>query len=205
MYLTYKNSVSLGFIPNICYELTKYNLISLLNDYFCNNAIVGKFTWKRLVGTAIKTREQNLWEARVSSNPEVAFFQVLKPEIEPSILYKTSNRSIFRINENTVAKRWVKSIHFINATYDKCSSHYFETRVHLLSECTATERVRAEFSRMMRSTFGNTTADELESLESFGWSLRIMGAALPPFLDRSIEQEFLQACFRYIRHCIEML
>ena len=87
MYLTDKNSVSLGFIPDICQVLTKYNLTSLLNDYFCNNTLVDKLTWKRLVGTAIKTREQNLWEARVSANPEFAFFQVLQPEIEPSIVY----------------------------------------------------------------------------------------------------------------------
>ena len=204
MYLTDKNSVSLGFIPDICQVLTKYNLTSLLNDYFCNNTLVDKLTWKRLVGTAIKTREQNLWEARVSANPEFAFFQVLQPEIEPSIVYKTSNRSSFRLIQNTVAKLWVQSIQFTNATCEKCSAHYLDATVHLLAECTATETVRAEFSRETRSTFGNTIADELDSLESFSWSLRIMGAALPLFLDRSIELEFLQACFKYIVRCIEM-
>ena len=54
-YITDRSSVSLGFVPDICDILIKYNLQSLMNNFVNNSQVLpSKPVWKTLVKTTIK-------------------------------------------------------------------------------------------------------------------------------------------------------
>ena len=75
MYVLNRGSVSIGFIPDICDLVDKYNLHFVLNDFFAyNGRLPSKTTWKNTVNNVIHQKESNAWEQRLSSDSEFWLF-----------------------------------------------------------------------------------------------------------------------------------
>ena len=108
-YLSDKSSVTHGFIPDMCRTVKKYNLQSILNNFFRDNSLPSLCSGKNSFRNAVRVRKQLLWDYRLSKKQDVAFFHLLHPFIHPCILYKISKTSSFRSTMNMVTSRLNKN------------------------------------------------------------------------------------------------
>ena len=204
MYLSDKNSVTLGFIPDICRTVIKYNLQPILNNFFCDNSLPSKYSWKNTVRNAVRVREQLMWDDRLSNNPDCAFFRLLHPYIHPCIIYRVSKSSSFRSTMNTIAKIWSRPVLTCNTVCTECGKTFQEELGHILSECTLIEEAKSHLKLELSSKYGTTFADDLFEQDSLIFTLRILGAPIFPYLDELDNLQLLDCTFRYIYRCLQM-
>ena len=99
--------MSIGFIPDICDLVDKYNLHFVLNDFFAyNDRLPSKPTWKNTLNNVIHQKETNIWEQRLSPDSEVCLFQTIHPCIKPAVVYKVYTGSKSRSIIRTLALLW---------------------------------------------------------------------------------------------------
>ena len=88
LYIANNNNVKLGFIPDICSLLCKYNLQYLINDFVNKSCQVpSKYAWKCIVKKAIYSLETHLWKERLSLHPDFQYFRILHVNIKPALVY----------------------------------------------------------------------------------------------------------------------
>ena len=64
-----------GFIPDILNILDTYGLTQYLTDYIDKHHFPNKWTWKRIVKSAIDVKEENLLRQRMNSDSDFKRFQ----------------------------------------------------------------------------------------------------------------------------------
>ena len=88
-YLDNNQSIKLGFIPDICALLTKYNIEHLLNNAIAlPGQLMSKQTWKNTIHKAVNDCETALWKTRLDEDSDFTLFRTLHSEQRPCILYK---------------------------------------------------------------------------------------------------------------------
>ena len=137
-------TVSLGFIPDICSLLQNYKLQFIMNDYIDKHIIPPKNTWKRIVNSSVANLERHQTEARMSADHDFAFFNILHPISKPAVVYSVCNTSKMRHIGNIIARLWTRPVTLDNFRCEQCSEIYQEQLVHILCECSNTATHRAE-------------------------------------------------------------
>ena len=83
-----------------------------------------------------------------------------------------------------------------------CALSYYEELVHILCECTSTEPLRQNLDCAIKLAYGASFLNELSSQDELAWTLRILGANIPPVLDCDSEKQFLRMCYSFILRCL---
>jgi len=205
MFTIDRSSVTLGYIPDICKIIAKYNLQFMLNDFISGQqTLPTKARWKNIVSCAIKTREAELWDNRVTSDPDFVLYKVLQPNIVPAVVYRVCQESYFRKTMYTVANLWSRSVKLDNHTCDFCDKTYQDNIVHIVCECAMTDILRVELVYNMERQFGRnfTRMFAEECSDAFTKTLRMMGAPLEPVLEESANLKLLKITFTHICKCL---
>ena len=201
MYVLNRGSVSIGFIPDICDLVDKYNLHFVLNDFFAyNGRLPSKTTWKNTVNNVIHQKETNAWEQRLSSDSEFCLFQTIHPCIKPAVVYKVYTGSKSRSIIRTVALLWCRRAKLEITRCIICNTEYQDELIHVISECTCTVRQRDRFKNHILPSYDMSLAQNLNSVDTYTWALTLLGA---PLLT-TLETTFLQVTFNLIIKCINI-
>ena len=106
-YLNNSQSIKLGFIPDICSLLAKYNIEHLLNNaVLLPGQIISKYSWKQTVHKAVNDFESVQWKRRLNQDNDFEMFRKLHYEQKPCILYKAYSPPV-RKHIDIIARLWV--------------------------------------------------------------------------------------------------
>ena len=197
-----KTCVKMGFIPDICNLLAKYNLCYIINDYMACKTLPTKASWKCNVKRIVLEAEVSLWNTRLSNDPGFLLFRILHPAIQPSLIYKVFKNSTSRNIMLTIARLWCRPCTLSNLCCDNCNAVYQEELMHILAECPHTNDLRITFKNDLLNLVSNEFIDELLALRSIDFGLRLLGAPLPPLLDLTDDVRFLMLAYNYIVNSI---
>ena len=75
LFISNRNSLNYGYIPDICNILEKYDLQAMINDYFKDVKLLPtKLAWKQTVNKSIYLKESQLLRERINSDSDFTFF-----------------------------------------------------------------------------------------------------------------------------------
>jgi len=207
LFINDQSLVSLGYIPDICQLLLKYNLQGITNNLLLPEpCIPSKRQWKTLVKNAIDNNESGLWNQRMSTDSDFTFFCILHPCtcIAPSIIYRVCNRSSVRSIMCTIVRLWTRPVSLENELCAHCNTIYQEQLVHAVCECPATSTVRSRFFEHLSNILLPDEKHSLLELDSVALTLRPLGTPLELILDIDNEVPLLKNSFSYIVSCIQV-
>jgi len=85
LFINDQSCATLGFIPDICKMLFKYDLHDIVNNLLSPlHVIPSKYEWKSRVKSSILRCETELWDQRMAASIDFIFFRILHPTIEPT-------------------------------------------------------------------------------------------------------------------------
>lgn len=205
-YLSYaseKNSVTLGFIPDICGIMHHYGLDSFVNSVLINpTSLPTKYAWKQLVKRLVYSLDEQQWYRRISLSDEFDYFKKLCPMVQQSIVYIVCKYSCTRAIMKTVSQAWCEPTQKEVTECKKCLKLYNNRLVHSISECDSTEQLRGAFLQHTLWNFGSDFVSQLISQDNVNFSLRLLGAPILPFIEKTANDEFLHRSFRFVHDCI---
>ena len=147
LFVNDQSCVTLGFIPDICKMLFKYDLHDIVNNLLSPlHVIPSKYEWKSRVKSSILRCETDLWDQRMAASNDFIFFRILHPTIEPSIVYTVCNNSMHRDTRLVIARLWTRSVNLKNQLCSKCDSTFQDELVHVICECPYTAAARIQFT-----------------------------------------------------------
>ena len=92
LYMYLDHGIDSGFVSDIFSILTKYNLSDHLHHYVRTLQFPGKFSWKRIVNSAVSRYENNQWCCRIDRDPDFTRFKRLHLSISPASIYSMGTR-----------------------------------------------------------------------------------------------------------------
>ena len=206
MFLANQRSVSYGFIPDICGILRKYNLATIINSFVRDAyTLPTKFTWKSIVNNAVIISETSQWNNRMAVHNDFLFFRMLHPVIQPCILYNIYRESSCRYIMTILANIWCRVPYIEVGMCPYCAEETCEELIHFLSECILTRQLRENLIIDLRHLFGIAFETEFSALESYAWTLKLLGSPIAPFLESESEKRFLRLGYRYVVNCLNNL
>ena len=204
MFLNDKSLVTLGFIPDICQLLSKYRLHDIINNMLLPSPrLCSKGEWKTTVKRTVRAREYELWDQRLSSDPDFTFDRILQPRISPAVVYTVSNNSSFRNNMCTIARLWCRPVALENFVCEHCNLVFQDELVHVICECLKTQTLRHHFMNSVAQMLQQDELDVLYEYDSLTRTLKLLGAPLEPILDAGIESQFLRLSYTFIVKCLQ--
>ena len=136
-----RNSVTLGYVPDICKLLCTFGLQTFINDVLVSpNNLPTKYQWKKLVKHLVNTRETELWNRRTLSDEDFSYFRMLHPVISPTVIYKVLDKNRDKHIELFVAKLWTRTYTTISQCTHCSQMCLLGEEVHLVYDCSATEQ-----------------------------------------------------------------
>ena len=206
LYLSRKSAVRYGFIPDICSLTRKYNLTDLVNTFISDlHCLPNKRQWKNIVSNAVAIRESALWNQRQAAEADFLFFRILHPIIQPCVVYNVFKNSSSRHYMTTIANLWRRAPLIENNACPFCKIIICEELIHILSDCKLTETLRERFKTDIETIHGSIFLNEISGLDNFSWSLKLLGATIPPLLDDEGQQKYLVTAFKYVTLCLSRL
>jgi hypothetical protein len=79
-----------GFIPDIWRLLRMYDLEDILSNYMLTGTFPSTHTWKQLVKSRIREREEHLWHCRLNLDCDLKRFNTLHTALKPNIWWTFS-------------------------------------------------------------------------------------------------------------------
>ena len=201
LYISNNDSVKLGFIPDICSLLHKYNLQYLVNNFTNNQCeIPSKYAWKCIVKKAVYSKETILWKARLSIDSDFMYFKLLQEDIKPALVYTLSKNYAYIFTANKVAKIWSRSIIIENKTCLFCAENYEDYITHIVGKCLITSDMRESFFNDICSM---TNADLVNCLKQLNEKdlLKLLGSNKPPYVNETYFVSFMIRCYKFIIDC----
>ena len=155
----------LGFIPDICAILLKYNLFHYLRSYLVNGTFPSKYTWKGIVNNAINSTHLQHWKDRVHTDIELSRFRSIHDSIAPSLLWKHSTSKIEIIN-TTSAIQVLTARNFNNSIYvcKLCENASTDLNRHLVTGCYFFTSRKALYFSDIEGRFNSRISDYLKQL-----------------------------------------
>ena len=203
MYTTDASLVRLGFIPDICKLLGKYNLELLLDEFLNNNNLPSKRTWKNIVYNKVEILENELWDKRLSVDSDFMVFRSLHLHIKPAIVYQSFNQSASRNTMRFIANLWSRSASLENSTCRACGQTIQDYVLHIIGECANTVPLRSTLTSTISTSFDQNFAHEYELLDPISLALRLLGAPIEPLLSVTDNKIFLSHSYNYILKCFK--
>jgi len=135
-----------GFVPDILNIIEKYDLSEYLKYFLGGNKFESRQNWKKIVSSHVHTKQEELWKARMTYDSDfnrfVLFHHCLEahplwrlgikhPELKESIIF--SVKLAVTIRDQTD----IPSCH-------KCGKLYQDTAIHIVLQCSLTEKLRDE-------------------------------------------------------------
>lgn len=65
------NHPNLGFTSDIVQILKKYNLLEYLDNFYDTGLFPSPTMWKRIVKTAVQSKETQMWTSRINSDDDL--------------------------------------------------------------------------------------------------------------------------------------
>jgi len=202
--LTIDPVLHLGFIPDVCQYLFKYELHDIVNNLLSpQHNTPSKFEWKSGVKNAILREETYLWDQRMAADSYFAFFRILQPAVEPAVVYKVSNISLYRNSMLVIARLWTRPVTLENQLCLKCNNTYQDELVHVTCECPSKLALRNQLTDSLASILLPDELLRVLELDSVSQTLRFLGAPVETIFDMPSETLFLRNTFAFIVNCIQ--
>jgi len=203
LFVSDRSRITLGFIPDVCQILFKYELHEIVNNLLSpQHNIPSKFEWKSSVKNAILRKETYLWDQRMAADRDFTFFRIPQPAIEPAVVYKVSNLSLYRNSMLVIARLWTRPVTLENQLCIKCNKTYQDELVHVTCECPSTLALRNQLTDSLASILLPDELLRVLELDSVSQTLRFLGAPVEPIFDTPTETLFLRNAFAFIVNCI---
>ena len=207
-YFTYINNIQgnqLGFIPDICSLLLKYNLAHLLNNAITlPGQLMSKQMWKQTVYKAVHNHETCLWKVRIDGDTDFLLFRKLHSEQQPCILYKAYTPNL-RNHIDTVARLWVSIPKTIDIHCHRCDKVCNSFFVHIISECEVSRATRVSFLNSVSTILEQTAFNELHHSNPYDFMTIVLGLPFVNNINYDIWLLFLQESFAYVAHCVNYI
>jgi len=205
LFVNERSSITLGFIPDVCQILFKYELHDIVNNLLSpQHSIPSKLEWKSRVNSGIFRKETYLWDQRMAADSDLTFVRILQPAIEPAIVYKVCNRSLYRNTMLVIARLWTRPVTLENQVCLKCNNTFQDELVQVICECPSTLALRNQFTDSLASIL---LADEILrgiELVSVSQTFRLLGGPVEPIFDMHTETLLLRNAFAFIVNCIQV-
>ena len=204
IYITDKTKVKLGFIPDICSLLCKYNLQYIVNDYIRNPALLpSKYTWENIVKRAVYDNEKLLWNERINVDSDFEYFKILHCDIKPAMLYELSKDYAYSITVNKIAKLWARSVSIQDKNCSYCGAIYQDYISHIVATCLISSDIRNVFYEDIRMISGTSLLDNLKHLQEKELIVKLLGANIPPYVNNEVYFSFLKRSYKFIIDCYQ--
>jgi hypothetical protein len=177
-----------------------------MNSYTSDpSTIPGHRIWKNIVKDTIALKESELWDRRMCNDGDFTFYRILHPVIQPAKVYKIFKESKNRHVMKTIVNLWCREPIFQNDICPLCGDDIIEEMTHILADCKTNEILRNCLTHDIKNQFELILSNELSRLDGIAWTLKILGAPIPPLIDSNIEETFFAMTYKYIYKCLENL
>jgi len=130
---------------------------------------------------------------------DFTFFRILQPAIEPAVVYKVSNISLYRNSMLVIARLWTRPVTLENQL---CNKTYQDELVHVTCECPSTLALRNQLTDSLASILLPGELLRVLELDSVSQTFRFLGAQVEPIFDMPTETLFLRNAIAFIVNCI---
>ena len=174
LFVNERSRIRLGFIPDVCQILFKYELHVLVNNLLSpQHSIPSKLEWKSRVNSVILRKKTYLWDQRMASDSD--FLRILQLAIEPAVVYKVCNRSLYRNTMLVIARLWTRPVTLENQVCLKCNNTFQDELVHVICEFPSTLALRNQFTDSLASILMADKILRVIELDSVSQTLRLLG------------------------------
>ena len=165
-YFSFSNNQQ-GYFKDICYVLTKYNLMETIRSYINCGQFPSKSLWKQQVNKCIKVHEESLWYTNCTLN-EFRMFNLIQPTLQESNIWLISKRIPKLLKHCRYAIKLVSYMcsYNIERLCSRCGIVYDDVIKHTLFNCLALESYRLSFIVSLNVKFGQAVSDHVSSLNS---------------------------------------
>ena len=198
LYMFLDHGIDSGFVSDIMAILSKYNLENHLHQYLHTLQFPGKFSWKRIVNSAIRQYESRQWLSRIDRDPDFTRFRRLHTSIAPASIYNMDAMIKDRRLTATVAKLWVMKPTLIRECH-LCGSFRPDILSHLLADCQATRGQVFLFINYIAVRFGYDIAHELSSSPISDLLVKLLGLSFTTVIHQDDMVHLGVACFRFLK------
>ena len=202
LYIADNNKVKLGFIPDICSILSKYNLQYLINDFVNKSCQVpSKYAWKCIVKRAIYSLETHLWKERLSLDSDFKFFRILHVDIKPALVYQLSKEHAYIFTADKIAKIWSRSFTLVNESCVNCGLMYENNISHTISTCLTTSCMRDTLLKDICAITNRDFISSLKLLNETDFLLKLLGANIEPYVSEDVFVSVMKRFYKFIIDC----
>ena len=202
LYISDTNDIKLGFIPDICSLLNKYNLQYLINDFVNKSCQVpSKYAWKCSVKKAIYTLETQLWRERLGLDSDFKYFRILHADIKPALVYQLSKEHSYLFMADKIAKLWSRAVNSVNENCRHCGERYEDNLSHIVSKCHITLAKRETLFNDICVLTGRDFVSSLRCLDETDFLLKLLGAKIGPYINNEVFVFVMKRFYKFIIDC----
>ena len=182
--------------------LCQYNLQYILNNYFSDaTSLPSKSILKKSVKDAINNIEANLWQQRLSNDPDFALLEKVHGHITPALLWELpSNRAELR-SAFDISKLWINIPMSLSTECQICNKQYYSLSIHIIAECKCTDNARFRFLQTCGQTINQEVQMELSNSDSFQFTCKALGKKLES--DTNSITQLYRLAFDFAGVCIK--
>ena len=130
----------------------------------------------------------------MAADTDFTFIRILQPAIEPAVVYKVSNRSLYRNTMLVIARLWTRPVTLENQLCLKCNNTYQDKLLHVTCVCPSTLALHNQFTDSLASILLSDEILRVLELDSVSQTLRLLGAPVEPIFDVPSEIALIVNC-----------
>ena len=135
-------SAQVGFIPDIMNLLATYDLLAYVHSWLLSGSFPTKFTWKRIVRSAIQNCGQLQRDMRIAGHSDFTRFREVFADRDPRTLWQLPSNCYEISLCKLICKLIANPVRETQQLCPLCGGIYFDVFAHAVCSCVTTNDVR---------------------------------------------------------------
>jgi len=196
-------SSPVGFAADIYRILSKYDLISYLNDYFKTSVFPPKQIWKRIIKLSVLEIEETKWKTNISSSPDTKHFLDVLPKLEMHQAWKTARSNPYLKEQAhhiiSICASWRPNTS--KGTCSICNTQYSDLLIHVINSCQYLSKTRDLFWCSLMDIGPTELSTELHNLPDNIFIIKLL-SCIPPI---NVDNETAKLYSEIVIHFVHLL